>query len=135
MCGVTSRNGYGSDENSGADDSFTDTFGYFASTADSAIAARIVLFRMVSDEMPMWSMMRMSWGWRSAMRPNSDVWPVVRNMMGMPAFSAAGQNQSADPSVSHAACSPAMFNRMPSTAGCSLHVGSRRASLGSLSAM
>jgi hypothetical protein len=55
---VTSRNGYGSDEKSGAADNFTDTFGYFASAADSAIAAGIVLFLKASDETPMWSMMR-----------------------------------------------------------------------------
>ena len=49
-------------------------------------------------------------------------------MIGMPAFSAAGQNQSVVPSVSHLACAPAMFSRMPRTAGCSRQVGSRRAS-------
>ena len=36
MRGVMSRNGYGSDDISGADDNFTVTFGYVASAADAA---------------------------------------------------------------------------------------------------
>ena len=39
---------------------------------------------------PMWSMMSVSCGCRSAIRANSDVWPDVRNITGRPAFSAAG---------------------------------------------
>src|SRR6516225_1906565 len=74
-------------------------------------------------------MMSVRVGWRSAMGPNNAVCPVVRNITGTRAFSAAGQNQSAVPSVSHLACGPAMLSRTPSTAGCSRQPGTRRAGI------
>ena len=56
-------------------------------------------------------------------------------MTGRPAFSAAGQNQSAVPSVSHAACAPTKFRRTPRTPGKSLRVGKRCARSGLFSGM
>ena len=60
-------------QNSGDADSFTDTFGYLASAADWAtVSASFPAFR-ASDEIPMWSMMRVSCGCFSAMAANSGV--------------------------------------------------------------
>ena len=42
-------------ENSTADDSFTDMFGYLANPAASSTVSFIMPARMASDEMPMWS--------------------------------------------------------------------------------
>src|SRR6476620_3583412 len=101
MKGVTSRQGYGSDENSGADDTFTDTFGYFASAAAWSTVSPAFPALSRADEMPIWSMINVSCGCRWAIWLNSGSWPPVKNITGMPFFSAAGQNQSAVPSVSH----------------------------------
>ena len=50
-------------------------------------------------------------------------------MTGRPAFSAAGQNQSALPLVSIAACSRMKVSRTPSMPFCSFHFGSSAAEL------
>src|SRR5436190_12025609 len=69
-------------------------------------------------------MINVSWGWRSAMRTTCADRPLIRNMMGSPAFSAAGQNQSALPSVGHPS------TRTPSIPGCSFHFGRSAADRG-----
>ena len=81
----------------GAADILMLTFGYLASATACSIAAGI-LFSFAMRVTPMWSMMRVSCGWRSAIGANFDSRPNARNMTGSPAFSAAGQNQSAVPS-------------------------------------
>src|SRR5204862_7938246 len=101
MCGMTSRHGYGSVEYNGIDDSFTDTFGYFASEATTPISSCHLALRMKAVEMPMLSTISVNPGCRSAMRPISAFCPLVRNITGTLAFSAAGQNQSATLLVSH----------------------------------
>ena len=83
----------------------------------------------------MWSMMSVSCGWRSAMRANLGTAPTARNMTGSPAFSAAGQNQSAVPSESQASVAGVLnVKRTPSMPGCCFHVGSSAADFGSCSA-
>ena len=54
----------------------------------------------------------------------------ARNITGRPAFSAAGQNQSAAPLVSSALCSRMKVSRTPSMPGCSFHFGSSFADSG-----
>ena len=81
-------------------------------------------------------MMRVSCGWRSAMRANIDTRPGAKNMTGTPAFSAAGQNQSAVPSVSHGIVTSLLkMTRTPSIPGCSFHFGSSAADCGFWSGM
>ena len=60
--------------------------------------------------------------------------PNARNITGSPAFSAAGQNQSTDPSDSMA-MNLGLLNvtRTPSMPGCSFHFGNSAADFGSSS--
>jgi hypothetical protein len=84
------------------EESFTETFGYLASpaTALSISSPHVWVVRMKAVEIPMWSMMIVNPGWRSAMGPMSEFCPLVSSITGRLAFSAAGQNQSAVPLVS-----------------------------------
>jgi hypothetical protein len=60
----------------------------------------VILLVRLDEFKPMWSMMSVSCGWRSAMWANRGTSPTA--MTASPAFSAAGQNQSAVPSESQA---------------------------------
>src|ERR1041384_5075108 len=51
---------------------------------------------------PRWSMCSLSRGWRAAIFASAAMWPPARSPTGRPAFSAAFQNQSSEPSVHHA---------------------------------
>src|SRR4029453_19196661 len=62
----------------------------------------VSLLVRLDESNPMWSMISESCGWRSAMWANLGTSPTARNMTASPAFSAAGQNQSAVPSESQA---------------------------------
>jgi len=61
-------------------------------------------------------------GMALAMRAKFGI-PPPKNITGMPAFSAAGQNQSAVPSVSHFAVSGVNARRMPNMLRCCFQAG------------
>ena len=82
----------------------------------------------------MWSMISGSCGWRSAIGANFGMLPGARNMTGRPAFSAAGQNQSAAPSGARAS-GAWNVSRTPSMPGCSLHFRQQRRRLRPFSGM
>src|SRR5205814_1871798 len=80
---------------------------------------------------PMWSIMKVSCGWRSAMRANIDTRPGAKNMTSTPAFSTASQNQSVMPSVSQGIIVGLLnVTRTPNIPSCSFHFGSSAADCG-----
>src|SRR4030095_780951 len=81
----------------GAADILMLTFGDLASATAWSIPAGIFFSVAMTAFTPMWSMISVSPGWRSAIDANFGSRPNARNMTGSPAFSAAGQNQSAVP--------------------------------------
>src|SRR5215468_9380561 len=87
----------------------------------------VILLVRLDEFKPMWSMMSVSCGWRSAMWANLGTSPPARNMTASPAFSAAGQNQSAVPSESQASVWGVLnVTRTPTMPGCCFHVQPRR---------
>src|SRR5262245_14824969 len=120
----------------GAADILMLTFGYLASATAWSIPAGILFSVAMTAFTAMWSMISVSPAWRSAIGANFGSRPNAMNMTGSPAFSAAGQNQSAVPSDSQPIIVGVLkVTRTPSIPGCSFHFGKRVADWGFWSGM
>ena len=128
----TSANGYASLDQCGIPEDFTAMFGCFASAQTAGKSSQTVGSSAGRNRTPTWSITNFSPGCAVAIRSSTSRLPGTSTISGIPAVSAAGQSQSADPSVSRCwLCRLWKVNRIPSIPGCSLHRGTRSRLLGS----